>query len=590
MSLEALFTVGVVILMLGLLVLTSTGPDTVLMGGLTLLLITGIISPQEALSGLSNPGMVTVGVLYIVVAGIRETGSTDMIVRRILGRPRSTADAQFKMMGPVAVISALINDTPVVAIMIPAVIDWAKRFRLQESKLLIPLSYAALLGGTCTLIGTSTNLVVNGLVTAQANLPSLGMFDISWIGLPCAMAGILFVLIAGRWLLPERVPPISCVETPREYTVEMIVDPNGPLANRTVEEAGLRHLPDIFLTEIDRGDHVLAAVSPQEPLEANDRLIFTGLVDAVLDLQRIRGLMPATQEIFKLDVPRSDRLLVEAVVSNRSAVVGRSVRQGRFRSRYNAVVLAVARHGGRLRQNIGDVILRPGDTLLLEAQPSFVEDQRDSFDFFLISPIPDFSPPRHERAYIAIGILAAMVIVVAGQWLSMLHGAMLAAGFMIMTGCVTGAQARRSIDWQVLLTIAASFGIGEALINTGAADFLARYIITTARGDPWTALATVYLITGVFTNLITNNAAVVLIFPIAMATAKDLHVNAMPFIIAIMMGGSASFSTPIGYQTNLMVYTAGGYHFTDFLRIGLPLTLAVGAVVVTLVPMIWGFS
>lgn len=590
MSLEALFTLGVVLLMLGILTLTAIGPDTVFMGGLTLLLVTGIISPQEALSGLSNSGMVTVGVLYIVAAGIRETGATDLLVQRVLGQPRSFSHAQLKMMGPVAFISGFLNDTPVVAVMIPAVMDWARRFGLQESKLLIPLSYAALLGGTCTLIGTSTNLVVNGLVTSHTQLPSLGMFDITWIGLPCAVVGILFVVVAGRWLLPERTPPISCVETPREYTVEMIVDPEGPLVGKTVEKAGLRHLPDIFLTEIERGDHVLAAVSPQEPLEGNDRLIFTGLVDAVLDLQRIRGLKPATEEVFKLDMPRADRVLVEAVVSHRSALVGRSIRGGRFRSRYNAVAIAVARHGGRLKQNIGDVVLRPGDTLLLEAQPSFVEQQRNLFDFFLISPIPDFSHPRHEKVFIAVGILIALVVAVTAQWLSMLEAAMLAAGFMIMTGCISGAQARRSLDWQVLLTIAASLGIGQALLKTGAADYIARLLIDVAGGHPWSTLAAVYMLTALFTSLITNNAAVVLIFPIALAAAEKLNVNLMPFIITIMMGGSSSFSTPIGYQTNLMVFTAGGYHFTDFLRIGLPLTLVVGALTVLLIPLIWGFS
>jgi len=575
--------------MIGLLIFTSIGPDTVLTGGLTLLLVSGIISPSEALSGLSNEGMVTVAVLYVVVAGVRATGGTDLIMRQILGRPSGPANAQLRLMSPVAALSAFINDTPVVAIMIPTVLDWSRRFNLHASWLLIPLSYAALLGGTCTLIGTSTNLVVNGLVKSHTQMDPLGFFDIAWVGVPCTILGILFVVLFSRWLLPERVPPISCWENPREYTIEMIVEPGGPLINKTVEDAGLRHIPAMFLAEIERDGHLLAAVTPHEPLEANDRLIFTGLVDAVVDLQKIRGLKPATKEIVNLDSPRSDRVLVEAVVSHRCSLVGRSIRSGGFRSRYNAVVIAVARHGERLKQNMGDVVLHPGDTLLLEAQPSFVEQQRNEFDFFLVSPIEDSAPPRHERAFVALAILAVMVLIASKRWLSMLEAAMVAGGAMIMTGCVSGTEARRSLDWQVLLTIAASFGIGQALLNTGAAGSIAHAIINLAGESPWATLAMLYLLTSVFTNLITNNAAVVLLFPIALSAANDLQVDLLPFVMTIMVADSASFATPFGYQTNLMVYTAGGYRFADFLRIGLPLNLLIGVTSVLLIPLFWRF-
>jgi di/tricarboxylate transporter len=565
MSVAVIFVLAVILFMLVLLVVTPLGPDTVLMGGLTLFLVSGIISPAEALSG------------------------TDLIIHRILGRPRSIADGQLKLMAPVAALSAFLNNTPVVAVMIPAVLNWSRRFSLQVSRLLIPLSYASMLGGTCTLIGTSTNLVVAGLVRSNTNLEPIGFFDIAWIGVPCTIVGLLFVVLFSKWLLPERTLPISCWENPREYTVEMVVEPDGPLVDKSVEEAGLRHLPGMFLAEIERGGQLLAAVAPQEPLEPNDRLVFAGLVDAVVDLQKIRGLKPATKELVKLDSRRSDRILVEAVVSNRSSLVGKSVREGAFRSRYNAVVIAAARHGERLKSNIGDVVIRPGDTLLLEAEPSFVEEQRHSFDFFLISPIEDSVPPRHERAFVAMAILGALVLIVSMRWLSILQAAMVAGGAMIITGCVNGTQARRSVDWQVLLTIAASFGIGQALVNTGGAGLIANSLIELAGGDPLVTLAVVYLLTAVFTSLITNNAAVVLLFPIAITAANDLQVNLLPFVMTIMVGASASFATPIGYQTNLMVYTAGGYRFADFLRIGLPLNVAIGVVTVLLVPLIWGF-
>ncbi len=467
MGYEAWFALSVVVVMLGFLALTKIGPDTVLMGGVTLLLITGVLSPSEALSGLANEGMVTVGVLYIVAVGIDRTGLTVVIVDYLLGKPRSMLTAQLRLQVPTTVVSAFTNNTPQVAIMIPAVEQWCRRHDLPVSKFMIPLSYASLLG-MWTLIGTSTNLIVNGLLMSQAKAPSLGMFDIAWVGVPVSILGLAFMILFSKWLLPDRRPGISFIENTREYTVEMIVQPGGRLDGKTVEEAGLRNLPNMYLAEIERRGHVLSAVSNQELLEGNDRLLFVGAVNGAVDLQKIKGLMPATEQVFKLRPPRSDRSLLEAVVSHGSPLVGRSIRQGRFRARYNAVVLAVARHGTLLKSKVGDVVLLPGDTLLLEARPSFFEEYRYTRDFYLVSPIEDSSPPRHERAPVALIILGGMVVLATLEWLSMLQAAMLAAGFMIMTGCVSGSDARSSIDTEVLLTIAASIGLGQALLKTGA--------------------------------------------------------------------------------------------------------------------------
>jgi di/tricarboxylate transporter len=472
---------------------------------------------------------------------------------------------------------------------LPAVTDWARQNRLPLSKLLIPLSYAAILGGTCTLIGTSTNLVVNGLLGSQTRMPGLGMFDITWVGLPAAMVGIAYLLLLGRWLLPDRRPVMNELEDPRQYTVEMRVEPTSPLAGKTIEDAGLRHLPGMYLVEIERDGELLPAIAPHHRLKANDRLVFAGIVDSVVDLQRFRGLVPATDQIFKLGIPRPERCLVEAVVSDSFPLVGQSIREGRFRNLYNAAVIAVARQGERVRKKIGDIVLRPGDTLLLEADPSFVDRQRNSRDFFLVSRLPNSQPLRHDRALLAMGILAAMVTAVTLGWVSMLEGAMIAAGLMLLTRCVSGAAARSSVDWRVLVAIAASFGLGRALEKTGAAHFVAENLIALARGDPWRTLAVVYLVTMVFTELITNNAAAVLVFPIALSTAQALGVSFMPFTVAIMMAASASFSTPIGYQCNLMVYGPGGYRFTDYLRVGVPLNLLVAAVTVLLAPLVWHF-
>ncbi|NPU98392.1 MAG: SLC13 family permease [Candidatus Omnitrophica bacterium] len=588
MTWEAWFTLGIILFQMGMLISTRTGPDVILLGGVTLLLVFNVLTPEEALGGLANEGMVTVGVLYVVVAGLRETGGISWLVEKCLGRPRSTLAAQARLMPPVIAMSAFLNNTPVVAMLIPAVKEWAKNYRLPVSQLLIPLSYASILGGVCTLIGTSTNLVVYGLLL-KSGFPELHMFEITQVGLPVAVLGFFYILLFGRKWLPNREPAFTALSDPREYTVEMIVEPDSPLDGKSIEEAGLRNLTGMFLIEVEREGRILPAVSPQERLKINDRLVFCGIVESVVDLQRIRGLKPATNQVFKLDSPRPDRCLIETVVSSSCALVGRTIRDGRFRNQYNAVVIAVARHGKRIHKKIGDIILQPGDTLLLEAHPSFLEQQKNSRDFYLISRVEDSHPLRHERSYIAMGILAGMVVCVTFGWLSMLKAAMLAAGLMLITQCCKVSTARRSVDWQVLMVIAASFALGNALEKSGLAHTVGHGLISLAGNSPWISLALVYLVTILFTELITNNAAAVLVFPIAMSTARDLGVNFMPFAVVIMMAASASFATPIGYQTNLMVYGPGGYHFTDYMKIGIPLGILVGVTVIGLTPLCWPF-
>ncbi len=589
MEWEILFSLGIVVLCFGMLAFTRIAPDIITTAGLSLILLSGILSPQEALAGFSNEGMLTVAVLYVVVSGLTETGAVGWIVHHLLGRPRSIWHAQLRLMLPVAGLSAFLNNTPVVAIFIPAVQDWARRHQLPLSRLLIPLSYASIAGGTCTLIGTSTNLVVNGMLLSDTSSQGFALFELALIGLPVAVAVFLFILLFGSWLLPSRAPILEDLENVREFTVEMLVEPDSPLVGQVVEEAGLRQLPGLFLIEIDRLGEILPAVSSQEVLQANDRLIFTGVRDSVVDLQQIRGLVPATDQVFKLDQARRERCFLEAVVSNTHPLIGKTVKKGNFRSRYNAVIIAIARNGARLKRKIGNVRLRPGDTLLLETQPAFLEQYQNSRDYFLVSQIGDSHPLHHEGAGIAVAIVIAMVGCVALGWLSMLQASLSAAGLMLLTRCTASHIARKAPDVQVLLVIATSFGIGAALQKSGAAAFVAHGLVSLAQGEPWLSLALIFISTAILTAMATNNVAAVLMFPIAVAVAEDMQVSLLPFAITIMVGASASFATPIGYQTNLMVYNAGGYHFGDFFRIGLPLTLLVGAVTVLLAPMIWKF-
>jgi len=585
---QAWLTLAVVGGVFGLLMATRLPTDTVFLGGLVVLFLAGVLDAPQALAGFSSPGMITVGVLYVAVAGLQETGGLLWLSTRILGRPRSPRRAQLRLMAPVAGLSAFLNNTPVVALFIPVVLEWSRRIRVQPSRLLIPLSYASILGGVCTLVGTSTNLVVDGLVQARFGGDGLGMFEITRIGLPVALVGLAFILLAPR-LLPDRRAFGEVVENPREYTLEMQITQHSPLIGRTIEQAGLRHLPGAFVAELIRGERIISAVGPDTVLQAGDRLVFVGQVDSVRSIYQQQGLRPAQDQLFHLDAPRHERCLVEAVVSNTCPLRGLSIREGRFRQRYNAVVIAAARGGERIEGRIGDIVLQPGDALLVESHAGFISRQRDSRDFYLVSAVEDSTPKRYERGLWAAAILAAMVLAVAAGWASMLKAGMGAAGLMLLTGCCSPAQARRSIEWDVLLTIAAALGLGLALETTGAARALAGALLGLTGDQPWAALAMVYFATTLFTSVITNNAAAALIFPVAVNTAEGLGVDPMPFIICVMVAASASFATPIGYQTNLMVYGPGGYRFGDYLRIGLPLNLLVGAVAVALAPRLWPF-
>lgn len=582
-------TLAVTLIAFLLNALTPLPVEMVFLGALAVLYMTGILDTDQALAGFSNSGMVTVGVLYIVVSGLQQTGALNWVSQHVLGLPKRESVALLRLMFPVMGLSAFLNNTPVVAMFIPVVNDWCRKLQASPSKFMIPLSYAAIFGGVCTLIGTSTNLVVNGLLVANTDYASMRMFDIAGIGIPCAIAGTLFVFTFSRWLLPIRKPVISVGSDPRQYTVEMVVTPNSVLVGQSIEAAGLRHLPGLYLVEIVRGNQVLAAVSPKELLRGDDQLVFVGAIESIVDLHRMRGLQPATDQVFKLDSPRSERCLIEAVVSNTCPLIRKTIREGQFRTRYDAVVLAVARNGERLCGKIGDIRLQQGDVLLLEAHANFLERQRGSRDFYLISGVPDSEPPSHEKAPIALLALMGMVLFAAFGWLSMLKAATLAAMIILISGCCPPVRAMRSIEWSVLLVIGAALGLSQALEVTGAAEAIASSFIGLAGDNPWTSLAVIYGITTLLTEVITNNAAAALMFPIALSISQSLGVNFMPFVISIMIAASASFSTPIGYQTNLMVYGPGGYKFTDFVRIGTPLNLLFGIITVLLAPRIYPF-
>ncbi|MHC4415777.1 MAG: SLC13 family permease [Planctomycetota bacterium] len=622
MAPEAWFTVGTIGLVIVALITNRVSVDVAMVGGLTLLMagdfvlgrlfdVGPILEVSNAIRGFAHPAVLMIGALFVVAAGLQETGGFESIAQRLLGRPKTIGGAQLRLMAPVAVMSAFMNNTPIVAMYLPIVNDWARQLRISPSKLFMPLSYAAILGGKITYIGTASNIVVMGLYVqflgdpaARAWMNELNVGDLSptvqfWgvaaLGVPVSIAGIALILMTSRWLLPERRPAHAVTLDARRYQVEMIVKPNSPIVGKSIEQAGLRHLPGLYLTQIERGGHALPAVSPDERLQADDRLAFAGILESVVDLSKIRGLVPATDQVEKVTGDRRLRTFVEAVVSNNSPLVGRTVRKSQFRTVYNAAIIAVHRNGQHIRAKIGEIVLQPGDTLLLDTHAGFVNAYRNSGDFYLVSTVAGVRPIRHERAWLALVILAALVVMLTATPIPPLVAAFLCAMAMVGTRCVTGTIARNAINWQVLIVIGAALGMGEALRQTGAAADLAHTLLAACSdvglGDnPQAILLAIFLLAAVFSQLITYNGAAAVMFPITMATARDLGVNPAPFVFVLMVAAGSSFMSPVGYQTNLMVYGAGGYRFLDYVRLGGPLTLLVAAVATAIAPLFFPFN
>ncbi len=565
------------------------GPHLVMMGVLVVLSASGIITADQALAGFSNSGLITVVAMFVVAAGIHHSGGVDLIVNHLLRSPRSVRSAQARIALPVALLSGFLNNTPVVATMIPAIHAWSRKIGIAPSKLMIPLSYSAILGGTLTLIGTSTNLVVNGQYQQLTGEAGFSIFSITAVGLPVAVIGLAVMLLLLPRFLPDRKDQQK-FGSMREFTLEVAVAFDGPLVGKSVGEAGLRELERLYLVEIERDGSVVTAVPSEERLQGGDRLVFAGDTQAISDLLRINGIVPSVHDDEpSLSKDRAERRLVEAALSPQSEVLGLTIRDARFRDRYGAVVLAVARGGERVSGNLGNIRLKPGDVLLLEARPAFVTRQRYNKDFLLINDL-ETETPRHDRAWLSWAILLILVGAAAGGLLSMLNAALMGAALMILSGCCSVGQAQKAVDVPVMLTIAAAFALGAALEQTGAAGYVAEGILGVSSGHPLLTILLVYFTVSVLTEVITNNAAAVLVIPVVLSMTTSLGVPAEPFVIAVMMAASASFATPLGYQTNMMVFGPGGYRFSDFVKVGVPMNLFIGLLTVAVISVVYGIS
>lgn len=597
MDWQGWFTLAVLVFMIIALVREVLGPDIIVFIALGVLVCSGILTSREAVIGFSNKGMLTVAILFVVAAAIKNTGALYGFFYGFLGK-KAHKKLFLRIIAPISLFSAFLNNTPIVVIFAPLIRQWAIEHKISPSKYLLPLSYAAILGGMCTLIGTSTTLIVNGLMMDH-DMQSLSMFEISKVGIPCALIGLLYLKFIGARLLPNRKDLIEdVVETGRDYLVEMRVQENSPLIGQNIEQAGLRHLKGLYLAKIIRGTETIAAVAPKVSLQGGDKLIFTGKVDTIRDLQNLKGLDPVIGPDGEKDLKNTDKM-AEAVVSTSSPLIGKTIRDSNFRTRYRASILAVHRNGGRIDSKIGDIVLHPGDTLLLLTTDAFERSWIHSRDFYLVSALPDAKTAATKQKPVALAILALMILLATlGPYLSKIGDTSLdmfvcalgAAMLMLVTRCISSDAARKSVELNVLLLIACAFGIGTALEKTGAAAFIADGIITVfSQFGNVGILAGLYLVTILFSAIITNNATAVLMFPIAYATAVHLSVDPRPFAILVAIAASASFATPIAYQTNMIVYGPGGYRFSDFLKTGIPLNLLLWFVAVFTIPFFWNF-
>jgi len=595
MTLHAWLTLAVLTGTLALLVRNRTVPAMVVSGALVLLLGLGVITPGQALSGFANPAPFTVAALYVVARAVEKTGGLQPILGALLGGrtgrapPRPGRASMARLLVPVAAASSFLNNTPIVAMVSPQVETWAERRGQSPSHYLMPLSFASILGGVVTVIGTSTTIVVSGLLESQG-MPAIGMFEISRVGFPLAAAGLGFLLLLSPVLLPHRRGSLREFEEEyREYTLNMVVTPGGPFDGKAVGEGILMNQEGVFLAEVRRGGEIIAPASPQTHLQGGDLLTFAARGDMVLDLKALRGLESAEAE-HTMEVREPGHTYFEVVIGADSPLAGRTLKEIGFRQEYRAVVLALHRSGERYQGKLAGVPLRAGDTLILLAGPTFRTLWRHRRDFLVISHLGGAPPTSSREAVLVYGVLVAIVSLAALGILPVLQGSLLGAFILVGSRIMTPREALEAVDMGVIFLIACAFGIGAAIQGSGLAETLAGAVMSVAGGfGPIGALVGILVTTIVLTEVITNNAAAVLVFPVAMATAASLGLDPRPFAMAIAVGASASFLTPIGYQTNTMVYGPGGYRFGDYARLGFPLTVLVVVMVAWLVPELWAF-
>lgn len=570
--------------MFSVLLFTKLRADIVFLGAIAVLYVTGVLDAKEATSGFSALSVIVVGVLFIVVAGLTYTGVLQWIVKHLLGQPESYSKAVVRLMLPVAALSSFLSNTTVVTLFVGIVKIWSKKLDIAPSKLLIPLSYASGMGGVCTLIGTPPNLIISGLY-ADTTGQQMNILATAVPGMFCLFVGILSV-IAMRRLLPDRKVPESAFESTSEYTVEMQVPSDNPYIGQTLGEAGLFTVKGGSLLEVYHFDEVPSPVTEEEYIIGGDHLVYAGEIDEILELQHTHGLVSADHHVFSLSEIDRNRHLRTAYVTFGSPLIGTTIGESHFERNYNMTLVAVARRGERISEPPRQVVLQAGDTLLLDCPPRVSVDtgQLESMlHFFENDQLPNIS----FKTLLSSCIMLAMVVLSALGVMPLLQCAILAAGAMIAFKCCTPQQAMKSINGEILAVFAGSVVLGLAIQKTGIAERMAFGILDVCGSNPIVVMTAICLVGTFITEFISNTAAGAMFFPIMYHAAEQLGYEPYPFLIALMISVSSSFATPIGSPTHMLVYGPGGYRFSDFIRIGLPMNFIILAANILIVNIVF---
>jgi len=592
MEMEALLTLAVLVGAVALFVTEKLPVDVVAMLVLASLLVLGLVTPAEALSGFSSEATITVAAMFVLSAGLAHTGAL-LSIGRLFGRVKRPWLFMLLIMFVVGPISAFVNNTAAVAVFLPLVLAATAANRASPSQVLIPMSYAAQMGGVCTLIGTSTNLLVNSLAKDLGH-EGFGLFDFAPLGLVTMAAGFVYLMVFRRWLLPHH-PPSGITETYElgKYITELRVMPDSPLIGKSVSTSQLAEKHAVYVLELLRGEDKHWAPRA-EHLREGDVLLVRG------DWEKLKALKDSAKLELEPEFTLHDnqftgedgdaaQVLVEAMVAPGARLIGLTLRELDFQWNYNATVLAVHRRGEVLREKIKDVTLNVGDVLLLLCPRSGMDAIRANQNLVVLNERGEANPPR-SKALLAIGIMAAAVGVAAMGWLPIVASSILGGIALVATRCIGNDQAYQAVDWRVIVLLAGVLPLGIAMQKSGLAQGVADFSVNWVGAfGPLAVLAAVYLVTALMTELMSNNAAAVLITPIAYSTAISMEVSPTPFLVAVLFAASTSFATPVGYQTNTMVYNAGNYRFMDFMKMGIPLNLLFWGMAIYFIPRFFPF-
>lgn len=586
-GLDAWITIITVFAMFSVLLFTKIRSDVVFLCAVGILYVTGVLDAKEALSGISQTSVAVVGVLFVVIAGLTHTGVLHWIVKHLLGTPKNYARAVARLMLPVAALSSFLSNTTVVALFVNIVKMWSKKLGISPSKLLIPLSYASGMGGVCTLIGTPPNLIISGLYEEKTG-EAMNVLATTVPGLFCLAIGVLCIIVMRR-LLPDRKSPEEAFESTGDYTVEMLVPSDNPNIGLTVGELRLNTVQGGSLVELRHFDDekILCPVPDDEPLMGGDRLVYAGQITELLDLEKSHGLLNADHHVFHFsDVGQGKHLLRTAYITFGSSLIGTTMGTNGFEKENQLTLVAVSRRGSRIEESPRNVVLKAGDTLLLESMNEFRTDTKvmsRDLHFFDSDELPYVGP----RTFISSFIMIAMVALSALGVMPLLQSAVLAVFAMFIFRCCTPEQAMRSINWDILMIFACSAVLGVAIQKTGIAERLATGVLDICGTNPIVVMTAICFAGTFITEFISNTAAGAMFFPIMYEAAEKLGYEPFPFLIALMIAVSSSFATPIGSPTHMLVYGPGGYRFSDFLKIGLIMNLIILAANILIVNVVY---